>query len=206
MITPQNPLGAAVIAHGYGGCKEEQLGLAWRVAEMGLAACAIDLRGHGEHPLSLDEDVQEDMGSALDHCRRFGKVVAIGHSLGGRLAMNSDADWAIGISPPTDREYGERTQETLRKLRHNKVRADSENKVFDILKAMPAWHRDDRRVLIVYGSRDVPEIVTACDELKRSSANAVRIEGALHGDTYLMEAAFTAISHQLEEWYGMLRK
>ncbi|OPY31872.1 MAG: Alpha/beta hydrolase family protein [Methanomassiliicoccales archaeon PtaU1.Bin124] len=205
MITPRKVIGAAVIAHGYGGCKEEQLGLAWRVAEQGLVACAIDLRGHGEHRLPLDENVLDDMEAAVDFCRKFGRVVAIGHSLGGRLAMMSGADNAIGVSPPTDRTYSEKTQETLRKLRHNKVRADRENKVFDILKEMPEWQRDDRRTLIVYGSRDVPEIVAACDELRKNGANAVRIEGALHGDTYLMEAAYVSIARQLEEWFDIER-
>ena len=202
IIVPPHHIGAAVISHGYGGCKEEQLGLAWRVAEQGLVACAIDLRGHGEHPLSLDDDVLDDVEAAVDHCRRYGKVVAIGHSLGGILSMISTSDYAIGISPPTDRIYGERTQDVLKKLRHNKVRADHDGQVFDILKVLPEWHRDDRRTLIIYGSRDVPEIVVACDELRRKGANAVRIEDALHGDTYLMGAAYTEVAGQLEEWFG----
>lgn len=37
MIEPAAPKGAAVVIHGYGGCKEEQLGMAWRIAEKGLA-------------------------------------------------------------------------------------------------------------------------------------------------------------------------
>lgn len=202
MIVPPRVIGAAVIAHGYGGCKEEQLGLAWRVAEQGLAACAIDLRGHGEHELALNGKVLEDVEAAVDHCRRYGKVVAIGHSLGGILSMISSADLSIGISPPTDRAYGEKTQDVLKKLRHNKVRASSEGQVFDILRVLPEWHRDDGRTLIIYGSRDVPEIVAACDELRMDGANAIRIEDALHGDTYLMGSAYSAVASQLEEWFG----
>jgi alpha-beta hydrolase superfamily lysophospholipase len=48
-IIPQDPVGGAVIVHGYGGCKEEQLGLASRVAGSGLVTFVIDLRGHGQH-------------------------------------------------------------------------------------------------------------------------------------------------------------
>jgi dienelactone hydrolase len=45
LIQPADPRGAAVIVHGgYGGNKEEQLGLGWRVAEAGLVAYVIDLR------------------------------------------------------------------------------------------------------------------------------------------------------------------
>ncbi|SMC21757.1 hypothetical protein SAMN02745134_01439 [Clostridium acidisoli DSM 12555] len=48
VFTPSDLQGAAVIIHGYGGSKEEQLGLAYRVAEAGLKTFVIDLRGHGE--------------------------------------------------------------------------------------------------------------------------------------------------------------
>ena len=57
IVTPPISRGAALIVHGYGGCKEEQLGLAWRVAETGVTACAMDHRGHGERELPLDEGV-----------------------------------------------------------------------------------------------------------------------------------------------------
>jgi dienelactone hydrolase len=61
LVTPPDPAGAVVIVHGYGGNKEEQSGLAWRVAETGLAACAIDLRGHGEHLLPFDINALDEL-------------------------------------------------------------------------------------------------------------------------------------------------
>jgi alpha-beta hydrolase superfamily lysophospholipase len=78
-LTPANPAGAAVIVSGYGGSKEEQLGLAWRVAETGLAACAIDLRGHGEHMLPFGVGALDDVDAAIRYCRSYGKVIVIGH-------------------------------------------------------------------------------------------------------------------------------
>ena len=42
-LNPGNSRGAAVIASGYGGSKEETLGLAWRIAENGITAGCIDL-------------------------------------------------------------------------------------------------------------------------------------------------------------------
>ena len=45
---PSNSRGAVILVHGYGGSKEEILGLAWRIAENRFTTCAIDLRGHGE--------------------------------------------------------------------------------------------------------------------------------------------------------------
>ncbi|MCE7699077.1 MAG: alpha/beta fold hydrolase [Methanobacterium paludis] len=94
-FTPSKSKGAAVIVHGYGGSKEEQLGLAWRVALKGITTCAIDIRGHGENPNSLDRNILTDLEVAISYCRQFGKVAAIGHSLGGRLALVSSADYAV---------------------------------------------------------------------------------------------------------------
>lgn len=202
IISPAEPKGGAVIAHGYGGCKEEQLGLAWRVAECGLAACAIDLRGHGEHQLTMDSEFLADMEAAIRHCRKYGKVVAIGHSLGGRLALMSSADYAIGISPPIDPDYCARTQELLHKVRSYRVKEERSGAVFDYLKGLPALKGDrGGRTLVIYGSRDVPEIVDSCDVLKATGANVLRIEEARHGDTYQLESTFAAIAEQLARWF-----
>jgi dienelactone hydrolase len=202
IIAPPVPIGGAVIAHGYGGCKEELLGLAWRVAESGLAACTIDLRGHGQHTLLMDSDFLMDVEAAIRHCRKYGKIVAIGHSLGGRLALMSSADFAIGISPPLDPHYCVKTQELLQKVRSYRVRPEDSNAVFDILKMLPSCREDrENRTLIIYGSRDVPEIVDSCNELRSSGANVLRIEEARHGDTYQLETTFRAISEQLTGWF-----
>jgi dienelactone hydrolase len=203
VITPCDPIGAAVVVHGYGGSKEEQLGLAWRVAGSGLVTYSIDLRGHGQHPLELDYDVQDDVELAIGHARRSGKVVAIGHSLGGRLSLMSSADFAIGISPPLDGSYGTRTEELLKKLRGCRVRTDRPEKVFHLLAKIPDWEdKDPSRTMIIYASRDVPEIVSSCDLVRTKKTNVLRIEDALHSDTYLMEKTFDGIAKQLSEWFG----
>jgi dienelactone hydrolase len=78
--------------------KRRMLGLAARVAERGLAACVFDIRGHGEHPAPLDAAMLEDLEAILTFLRRFGRVAAAGHSLGGRLALMSSADAVAAIS------------------------------------------------------------------------------------------------------------
>ncbi len=202
IILPDAPKGAAVIAHGYGGCKEELLGLAWRVAEQGLAACAIDLRGHGEHQRTMDDEFLADMESAIRHCRSYGKVVAIGHSLGGRLALLSDADHAIAISPPLDPDYCARTQDLLHKVRSYRVKQERPGAVFDYLRGLPATQTDvSGRTLIIYGSRDVAEIVDSCNALRSKGGNVLRIEEARHGDTHQLEETFAAIATQLTRWF-----
>ncbi len=201
-IIPRNHVGSAVVVHGYGGCKEEQLGLAWRIARSGLVTYAIDLRGHGQHPQSLDDDLSADIELTIQNAREFGKVVAIGHSLGGRLSLMSSADFAIGISPPLDSFYGARTEELLYKLRNYRVRTDSPRKVFDLLASIPDWMDEEQhKSMIIYGSRDVPEIVASCDRLRSTKSNVLRIENALHSDTYLLEKTFESIADQLGEWF-----
>jgi len=72
-LKPSNSKGAVVVVHGYGGFKEETLGLAWRIAEKGFTTGAIDLRGHGEHMLDLDEKILSDLETAITHFKPYGK-------------------------------------------------------------------------------------------------------------------------------------
>lgn len=196
LLMPYSATGAAVILHGYGGCKEEQLGLAWRVAEMGFAACVIDLHGHGEHPLLFTEGVVDDVEAAIQFCRAYGKVAVIGHSLGGRLALLSSADMAIAISPAFCKTYTQQTRDSMKK-RAFRVRQSSPDTVYEICETLPVWEPNCRQTAIIYGSRDIPEIVSACEEQKAKGVPTLCIENALHSDTYLLEATFEEIGKQL---------
>ena len=116
--------------------------------------------------------------------------------------MMSKADFAIGISHPLDGSYSPRTEELLKKLRGYRVRTDHPGKVFDLLAKIPDWRDEDHtRSMVIYGSRDVPEIVASCDRLRASKSNVLRIEDALHSDTYLLEGSFAGITGQLGVWF-----
>ncbi len=202
-LTPPVSHGAAVIVHGYGGCKEEQLGLAWRIAETGVTACAIDHRGHGENKLPLDGGVLQDVEAAIKHCRCFGKVAAIGHSSGGRLCLISSADFAIGISPALKTVYSPETQRIISELRGYRVCESFSGVNFYILKKLPVPQSiDNKRALILFGSRDVPEIVSSCKELKAKGNIVVEIDKALHNDIFLLEETFRQVVNKLGEWFG----
>jgi len=201
-LTPPVSHGAAVIVHGYGGCKEEQLGLAWRVAEIGLTACVIDHRGHGENKLPLDENVLQDVEAAIKFCRSFGKVAAIGHSSGGRFCLISSADFAIGISPALKTMYSAETQRILNDLRSYRVRESFSGVNFEVLKKLPVPQSvDNTRTLILFGSRDVPEIVSSCKELKTGGNHVIEIDQALHNDIFLLEETFAQVVKKLGEWF-----
>jgi len=203
-IAPASPRAALLVVHGYGGCKEEQLGLAWRIAEIGFATYAIDLRGHGENELPLDGNVLEDVQTAVRHFRPFGDVVVIGHSLGARLGLLSDADYKIGISPALGREFSAQTQRLITEMRSHRVREVSPGINFDALNHLPVWKPvETSNALLLYGSRDVPEIITSCEGAKRDGVDVVRIDHALHSDIFLNGETIGRITTQLKHWFKM---
>lgn len=204
LIQPANPRGAAVIVHGYGGNKEEQLGLGWRVAEAGLVACVIDLRGHGEHSLPLDSEIDMDLDAAIRFCRVFGKVAAIGHSFGGHLALLSNADYRIAISPSVKRPLNEHTQASLKKNRSYRVRPSEFEVVRAIHERLPTWNptKDVGNTLILFAEWDIPEITSGCNELKNVGAHVVQIPKSKHNDIFLVEQTFEDVRNHIIEWYG----
>lgn len=203
LITPEKPAGAAVVVHGFGGNKEEQLGLAWRIAEAGFAACSIDLRGHGEHRLDLDEGILSDVEAAVEFCRAFGKVAAVGHSLGGRLSLLCKADFVVAISPALTNTYGARTHEMVNFLRAYRVRKPDTEVIFRTIEGYPEWQPGDGRdVTIIYGERDLGDIISACRDVREKGAVVIEIEQALHGDIHLLEKTFKAVINALRAGTG----
>ncbi len=199
MFLPARSSSIALIVHGYGGNKEEQLGLAWRIAETGIATCAIDLRGHGEHRLPFDEKVALDVSSAIAYCRSLGRVVVIGHSLGARLALLSDVDHIIAVSPALDSAFSPQTLGILKEMRSHRVREAVS--IPDLFAGLPLYKPAvGRKVLCVYGERDAPEIQKACGALQAAGERVVRIDNALHGDIWLLEPTFEIVKRQLDEW------
>lgn len=203
-ITPDLPRGATVILPGYGGNKEEFAGLGWRVAEAGLAACIIDFRGHGNHPLPLDTGICNDVEAAIRFSRQFGPVIALGHSLGGRLALVSSADFHIAISPSLTRTYSERTNGLLKTLRGYRVHPPDLGAILAVQEALPVWEPQGTApdTLLIYGERDVPEIAEGCRAFEERGIKTVMVPGGLHNDIFLLEPVFAAVNEQIVSWYG----
>jgi len=198
IYSPDNKTNAIVI-HGFGGNKEEQLGLSLRISMMGFNTYAIDLRGHGENSRPLDSSVMDDVNAIVDKLREKGKVVTIGHSLGGRLSLLSKADFRIGISPALNKTFSNETMNVINSLRKYRVNELSDGINFSILKDLPlveeSLREDD---LILYGTRDVPEIKKRCEELKVKHGRIVEIRNALHNDIFLLEQTFQELRTHLE--------
>lgn len=159
LFLPEKPCGGAAVVHGYGGCKEQMLGIAACLAEEGWAALALDLRGHGEHPAPLDGGVLHDLEGALNWLRRFGRVVAVGHSLGGRLALISSADLVVAISPAVASRPSEEGRQMLLAFGSTTVRSPSPGYILELLRRMEEVTHTDRPVLLLHGDRDIPTLI-----------------------------------------------
>ena len=148
----------------------------------------------------LDENILLDLETAISNFRNLGKVTAIGHSLGGRLALISSADYAIGLSPAASKKFSLQTEGIIKELRDPRVKR-SNNDIFNILNELPLNQFKDVNSMIIHGSRDIPEITSASKIIKSEGIQVEIIEGALHNDIYLYEPVFEVINKKMDEWY-----
>ncbi|MGO0123187.1 alpha/beta fold hydrolase [Desulfothermobacter acidiphilus] len=110
-----------MVLHGYGSHKEEVLGLGLALAKAGIKALVPDLPGHGKNLTPLTGESLPAFGRAL---KEEGFTWAVGHSLGGRLALCLDAHHFFLLSVPLKASFsGSRTQ-MLRVLRARWVREE----------------------------------------------------------------------------------
>lgn len=159
LFLPTSPTAGVAVAHGYGGSKEQMLGLAARLAERDLAACVFDIRGHGEHPAPLGPAMLEDLEATLAFLRRFGRVATVGHSLGGRLALACSADVIVAISPALPQRPSEEGRAMLTQFGSTPVRARARDEILDLLRAMPPPPASPRPTLLLHAAGDIPSLI-----------------------------------------------
>ena len=174
LLEPEKPAGGIALAHGYGGSKEQMLGLAARLAEAGYAACCPDLRGHGEHPAPLGPGLLHDLEAAVGYCRRYGPVAALGHSLGGRLALMSSADLLIAVSPAIPKRPSEEGRAMLIAFGSTAVRTPDPAAILPLLQALGPVPDSARPKLLLVAEGDVPSLVEGVAEASASLTAAER--------------------------------
>jgi dienelactone hydrolase len=168
LFCPASPVAGVALAHGYGGCKEHMLGLAARFAERGLAAAVFDIRGHGEHPAPLGPAMLLDLEALLVYLRRYGRVAAVGHSLGGRLALLSSANAVAAISPALPQRPSAEGRAMLLNFGSTAVRAQGRGEILDILRGMPSLTPHARPTLLLYAEGDIPSLVEGVQTLAQA--------------------------------------
>ncbi|HEY3211448.1 MAG TPA: alpha/beta hydrolase [Actinomycetota bacterium] len=168
-VSPESsPRGGAAVFHGYGSCKENMLGLALALAEAGLVCTVPDLPGHGEHPGPFGPSLLEEVRSTIEHVRRHGAALAVGHSMGGRLALLSGADAVVAISPALPMQPSPEGMYALRTFSTPKVRQARPGQVVEVLGDLPIRPAFAVPVLVVLGDGDIPGIGRAAEELVSS--------------------------------------
>jgi dienelactone hydrolase len=158
LFSPESPRGGAVVCHGYGGTKEEMLGLAAAIALNGIAALAIDLRGHGENTAPIGPGVRDDMEAGVRYVRRFGHAAAVGQSLGGRLALMSSADCLVALSPAVIQQMSPQGKWMFENLPSPAVHEPYSGYVLELLDALGPVRGHNRPCLLLYAERDIPAI------------------------------------------------
>ncbi|HVP94262.1 MAG TPA: hypothetical protein VMS89_03730, partial [Methanoregulaceae archaeon] len=144
-----------------------------------------------------------DLEAAIRFCRPFGKITVVGHSLGGRLALLSNVDYCIAISPSLSKKYSEQTREMLKVMRSYRVRPSDIMNLLTLQEELPVWKAEHHKgeVLILYAERDAPEISEGCQLLKNKGTQVIRIEKAMHSDVFLVKQTFVTIREQIRKWY-----
>lgn len=172
LFAPASPRGAAVVCPGYGGSKEQMLGIAVAVAERGTAALVIDLCGHGENMAPIGPGMRDELEAAIAFARRFGRTAAVGHSLGGRLALMSSADVMVAMSPSVMVQMSPQGKWMFENLPSPGVREPYKGYVLELLEKLGPAPSHDRPCLLLYAERDIQALLDGAAGLQEKLPSA----------------------------------
>ncbi len=166
LFSPNSPHGGAVVCHGYGGSKEQMLGVAVSVAEKGTAALLIDLCGHGDNTSPIGPAMRDELESAIAFVRRFGRAAVIGHSLGGRLALMSSADVMVAMSPSVMMQMSPQGKWMFENLPSPGVREPYSGYALELLEKLGPVPAHRRPCLLLYSERDIQTLLDGAASLQ----------------------------------------
>jgi dienelactone hydrolase len=167
LFSPDSARGGAVLIPPYGSTKEHMLGIAATLGDIGIAGISIDLCGHGENRTAIGPVMRDEVESAVHYMRRFGRVAAVGISLGGRLALMSSADCMVAISPAVVAEISPQGKWMFENFPSPSVREPYSGYVVELLDALGPVRAHDRPCLLLYAERDIPAILEGAAGLKK---------------------------------------
>ena len=172
MFSPDSPRNGALLLHPYGGSKEHVYALAVTLAEQGAAALSIDLCGHGQNKAPIGPLMLDEMEAALRYLRRYGRVSAVGFSLGGRLALMSSADCMVAISPAVVAQISDMGKWMFENFPSPAVREPYSGYVIELLDQLGPVRSHDRPCLLLYAERDIQAILAGAEGLKSTLTRA----------------------------------
>ena len=168
LMAPKVPQGGAVLIPPYGATKEHMLGIAAALAEQQIASLSVDLCGSGENRTEIGVVMRDEVEAAVAYMRRFGRVGAIGISLGGRLALMSSADHMVAISPAIVQEVSPQGKWMFENFPSPAVREPYSGYVIELLEKLGPLTPHDRPCLLMYAQRDIPAIMEGAAGLRAS--------------------------------------
>lgn len=141
----------ALLVHGLGSSGALMWRLGDALAEAGWHATAVDLRGHGDAPRSLDYSVAAYAADlAATHPSGGGSWDAvIGHSLGGAastVAAASDADWTRRLVLIDPAIHVDGRDDGIVRQSHERAFADTRLEV--VQEEHPHWHPQDQELKV----------------------------------------------------------
>jgi len=166
LFLPESPRSGALLIHPYGAAKEHMYALGVAVAEREIAACAIDLCGHGRNMAPIGPGMIDEVEAGLRYIRRYGGVAAIGISLGGRLALMSSANCMVAISPAVIAEVSPQGKWMFENFPSPAVREPYPGYAIELLELLGPVPGHDRGCLLLYAERDIPAILDGAAGLK----------------------------------------
>lgn len=186
VVRPGRPEGWLLAVHGYGGCKEEMLGIVLSLARKGFFCVVPDLPGHGE---SRDLFNHANALRCLDLCGDFipGNYTAVlGHSIGARLILEQTRNVRkIAVSPPSDTSFPGGKKEMHRVLRPRRVKeAVPFGGLKEVLEAMgPALPQQaETRSLLLFAQYDLPTVKLSVQNASKDIYDVVEIRYSKHHD------------------------
>lgn len=166
LFLPESPRSGALLVHPYGAAMEHMYPLAVAVAEQEIAALTIDLCGHSRNTAPIGPSMIDEVEAGLRYVRRFGRVAAIGISLGGRLALMSSADCMVAVSPAVVAEVSPQGKWMFENFPSPAVREPYPGYAMELLELLGPVRGHDRACLLLYAERDIPAILDGAAGLK----------------------------------------
>lgn len=172
LMAPKNPLSGAVLFPPYGSTKEHMLGIAAVLAEQQVACLSIDPCGHGENHTEIGVVMRDELEAAIAYMRRYGRVAAIGISMGGRLSLMSSADYMVAISPAVVQEVSPQGKWMFENFPSPAVREPYSGYVIELLDKLGPVPPHGKPCLLLYAQRDIPAIMEGAAALRASLAGS----------------------------------
>jgi hypothetical protein len=143
-----------------------------------------------------------DLEAGLARLRATGRTIAIGHSLGGRLALMSSAEVAVAISPALPSRPSEEGRQMLLHFGSTAVRAAAPDQILHLLQEMGPVPSSNRPTLLIHAKSDIPSLIEGIVALADSQPATVLWE--IEADQHQEAALSPRVLGYLPRWFNHL--